>query len=223
MFQRRSRIVVVIASVAGLLASVIGLPLPDLRGDGERIASQPYPCEFRPCGCLTAHQCWSGDCCCFSLEQKIRWAHEKQIPLPAVAIEAARRMGLPTAPRPNASGSCCSVETASCCSATEAPRVRESAPCCATNSSDAASCQDSHRQRVTHRRTADDRSRMVIGLFANSCRGKSSVMIVTGLLDLPPMTPMVVTLPRAEDRLRAVPSSSSLRRTRPPTPPPRAC
>ena len=42
-----------------------------------------FPCQDRPCGCATSEQCWSGDCCCATLEEKLAWADARGIEPPS--------------------------------------------------------------------------------------------------------------------------------------------
>jgi hypothetical protein len=43
---------------------------------------RPYPCMNRPCACTSYDECWAGDCCCFTLEEKIAWAAANSITPP---------------------------------------------------------------------------------------------------------------------------------------------
>jgi hypothetical protein len=45
-------------------------------------AGRPYPCMDRPCACSSYDECWGGDCCCFTLEEKIAWAASNGITPP---------------------------------------------------------------------------------------------------------------------------------------------
>jgi hypothetical protein len=94
--------------VTGLLlcaqfATAIGLPAVRPKATD---ASRPYPCQDRPCGCLTYDECWAGDCCCFTLSQKLDWAEKKGIEAPAHAKARAK-------PQSGAEKSCCTVPKAS--------------------------------------------------------------------------------------------------------------
>lgn len=82
----RPRDVVVVVSLIGHVFATVGLPLPTPNQSQQN--SQLYPCQDRPCGCGTAEECWAGDCCCFTLEEKIAWARARGIEPP----ERARRM-----------------------------------------------------------------------------------------------------------------------------------
>ena len=69
-------------------------------------ASRPYPCQDRPCGCLGYDECWAGDCCCFTLGQKLDWAEKNGVEAPAHAKARAK-------PESGAKENCCTVPKAS--------------------------------------------------------------------------------------------------------------
>src|SRR5262245_3906062 len=64
----------------GYVLSVTGYPLP--RTVTRKGRDYPFTCQNRPCGCVTAEECWRGDCCCFTLEQKLAWADQQGIEPP---------------------------------------------------------------------------------------------------------------------------------------------
>jgi len=93
-FPSPRQILVVVALVAHVLAAT-GAPVPSPRLTNGR-GSIPYPCREHACGCLTSEQCWAGDCCCFTLEQKLAWADRRGIEPPGhvradVEARSARR------------------------------------------------------------------------------------------------------------------------------------
>ena len=104
----QARVAVVVAFAH--LVAALGLPLPPPATPGESAA---YPCRDRPCGCATAAECWRGDCCCFTLEQKLAWAEARRFEPPAHVrpLVAARR-----ASQAQSRHDCCSAKPA-------APRV----------------------------------------------------------------------------------------------------
>jgi len=72
-------------------AMLLPLPVAFLKtSSGEKDLSQPFPCQNRPCGCLSAEQCWK-KCCCFTNEQKVAWGKANNVQLPAYVLEAARK------------------------------------------------------------------------------------------------------------------------------------
>jgi hypothetical protein len=75
-----------VLAVCHLVAACgVPLPMPVVRKD----ASRPYPCLDRPCGCGTYEECWAGDCCCFTLAEKVAWAQANGIVPPVAVAEPA--------------------------------------------------------------------------------------------------------------------------------------
>jgi hypothetical protein len=113
----------VVALLAQLVAAT-GAPVPSrVPSANNKKPGAPFPCQDHPCGCATSEQGWAGDCCCFTLEQKLDWADERGITPPA----HVRPM---VAARKKAEKPCCAkTATASCCEreqekARPAPSVR---------------------------------------------------------------------------------------------------
>jgi len=77
----RLRDAIAMLTIVGHLIVAFGIPLPFVRRTSD--ASTPYPCQFRPCGCASSDLCWKGDCCCFTLEEKLEWADVNGIEPPA--------------------------------------------------------------------------------------------------------------------------------------------
>lgn len=82
-FPTRGLIAGVLAVCHLVAACGIPLPSPAIRKDTGR----PYPCADRPCGCATYEECWAGDCCCFTLAEKVAWAQTRGI-VPPVSVTA---------------------------------------------------------------------------------------------------------------------------------------
>lgn len=77
------------AVAAGVLAvchlfAACGVPLP-VSPTTRKDVSRPYPCMNRPCGCGTYEECWAGDCCCFTLAEKVAWARANGIEPPVTS------------------------------------------------------------------------------------------------------------------------------------------
>ena len=72
------RALAILAALGGLFASC-GWPAPPPRP----VTGDSYPCQSRPCGCVTAEKCWAGDCCCFTLGEKLSWADARGVEVPA--------------------------------------------------------------------------------------------------------------------------------------------
>ena len=51
-----------------------------------------YPCENSTCGCKSADGCWRS-CCCHTLEEKLAWAAEHQVQVPAYVKQSQPRAG----------------------------------------------------------------------------------------------------------------------------------
>jgi hypothetical protein len=47
----------------------------------NNLPTERYPCEFSPCGCLSASHCWE-KCCCFTDEEKVEWAEKNDVSIP---------------------------------------------------------------------------------------------------------------------------------------------
>src|SRR6266481_10155373 len=64
------------------LLTVAGFPV---LGSTKKHGSHPFPCQDHDCGCSSAEECWT-NCCCFSPEQHLAWAHDHAVEPPAYAI-----------------------------------------------------------------------------------------------------------------------------------------
>jgi hypothetical protein len=118
--RRSSRRVVLVALLLGHLAAAAGFVVP-IPGRGKD-TSRPYPCMDRPCGCTSYEECWAGDCCCFTLQEKVAWVRAHGVQPPARAVQAAE----PTE-------AACGEGACPCC----APRAEEE-PCPHCREEDAA-------------------------------------------------------------------------------------
>jgi len=151
----RVRGVIAALTLVGHLFAVIGIPLPAVRSSPVSSDSARYPCENRGCGCISAEECWKGDCCCFTLEEKLAWADERGIEPP----EHVRPM---VKARKNRSASCCT-------------RTAKS-NCCAKETEDSASAADCPECRRTKKSEDDAESRStslvwIVGPIATKCHG----------------------------------------------------
>jgi hypothetical protein len=77
----RLRVAVLWLTLFSQLMLTFGFPLPAPRRS-KSSRGIAYPCQSRPCGCLTSEECWKGDCCCFTIEQKLLWARANGITPP---------------------------------------------------------------------------------------------------------------------------------------------
>jgi hypothetical protein len=97
------------------LMVTMGVPLPG-RSIRLRDPSQRYPCQDMPCGCETADECWKGDCCCYTLEEKVTWAEANGIQPPGHVHQLiADRKSCSLSEKKK---SCCSDAEPTCCSET---------------------------------------------------------------------------------------------------------
>ncbi|MGH7139056.1 MAG: hypothetical protein ACREHD_25195 [Pirellulales bacterium] len=106
-----------LVAAAGLafFVATVGVPLPVGRTKDRSI---PFPCMDRTCGCHDAAGC-KAHCCCFSSEEKLAWAAEREVdPTPFVEDAALislagerRRSLLPPDCRHKSVATCCSRDT----------------------------------------------------------------------------------------------------------------
>lgn len=97
------RVLLAVLLVGQFVAS-LGLPVPTFARTDGRL----FPCRNRPCGCGGYDECWAGDCCCFTLREKVAWAEAHGVTPPAHALEAARQQEPPSCCASHEG--CCQVE-----------------------------------------------------------------------------------------------------------------
>ena len=151
-----------LALVAHVLVAT-GAPLPTSHSTSQKKSSTPYPCRDHLCGCLTAEQCWAGDCCCYTLEQKLKWADARGIEAPGHAratVETRAAQRTPTKPK---------------------------RPCCRGESETPPTANATCEQVAAVEEATDDSAAMqwVVGIFTQKCRGEG----LAGLLKLEPTAP----------------------------------
>ena len=76
-------------ALVGQVIVLTGIPVP--RASAKDL-SQPFPCQKRACGCLTAKDCWTS-CCCFSAGTRVAWAQEHGVTPPAPLVAEAQQDG----------------------------------------------------------------------------------------------------------------------------------
>jgi hypothetical protein len=113
-------------SLVGYALLASGLPLPlgaGVPGSSspaaeKRLAvkdrSTPFPCMDKPCGCVTAEQCFS-NCCCNTPAETLAWAKAHKVD-PAVIAALQRRAAAPAEKAAEASSCCIAKNQPSCCS-----------------------------------------------------------------------------------------------------------
>jgi hypothetical protein len=112
-----TRQVLALAALLAQIVAAVGAPTLSTRTP-LKPGSIPFPCQNHPCGCGTAEEGWAGDCCCFTLEQKLAWAESRGLEPPShvrATVEARRA----AATRAAAKKSCCTKPTTKpdCCAA----------------------------------------------------------------------------------------------------------
>lgn len=83
--------------------------------------SRPFPCRDKPCGCVSAEQCFT-TCCCNTPAETLAWARAHGVE-PAVLAALERRVAVET-PAPATASCCASAKTPvtpSCCATTTSP------------------------------------------------------------------------------------------------------
>jgi hypothetical protein len=96
--RRTVRAIFVALAVLAYFGSAIGFPVA-VRP--IKVSGQPFPCQHRACGCLTAQHCQHA-CCCFSPAEKLAWAqaHEVEWEQPTTETEPTCCQQHAPAPRP---------------------------------------------------------------------------------------------------------------------------
>jgi hypothetical protein len=155
------RVAVAMLALIAHLSTTFAIPLPASNASADD-DGQPYPCRGHSCGCLSAEECWQGDCCCYTLEQKLAWADERGIePPPHVRPLVASRQA--SARQVARTASCCSEHaatiTGSCCQHHEA----------STRTRTAATSAPERHASDSDRPTGS--IRWVVGVFADKCHG----------------------------------------------------
>jgi len=206
-FPRRARRAIlrhtlaVIALLAQLVAA-IGAPVVSPRHATKR-DSISFPCQNHPCGCATHQQCWAGDCCCFTLEQKLVWAEERGIEPPSHVrpmVESRRIAALKQKQKQKVKHSCCEKHD-------------QKPSCCETDE-----CQSQPTAEVT----PSPAVRWVAAVFAQKCRGDGPAGLFKFEVSVAPTHTSEARPPRSS-RDFSVPFDSHASSTsfRPPVPPPR--
>ena len=180
----------VLAAMLGYLIACFGMPIA--RPSGKDL-SAPFPCATRACGCMSAESCWK-DCCCFTREQKLAWAVEHGVAVPAYVLNEKPK-------------SCCQPKVASCCQkkSNDLVAITEPAPkksCCSKTEPASGTT-------------------WVIGIEARKCRGQGADWLSAGaVIPAPPRIVWEEQFPCIEE-LTLIDVRPPLCDASPPTPPPR--
>lgn len=189
---RRARLPLALAALLAQLVAATGAPLPRARGARDAI---PFPCQGHPCGCSTADRGWAGDCCCFTLEQKLAWADARGVePPPHVRPTVAARKAAAAAESCRAKPQ---KSNKSCCAGREPadePPAARPAP----------------------------KVEWVVGVFARKCRGEGPGGLLKAEAGVAPDLPPAPRAGRnARHFARAADAHARPATPRPPVPPPR--
>jgi hypothetical protein len=190
----RTRHILAVAVVFAQVVAATGAPILT-PPKSTKTASVPYPCQNHPCGCTTSEQGWAGDCCCFTLEQKLAWAESHGIEPP----EHVRPTVEARAARKAKSGCCSKSKKPSCCSAHESAETKSE--------------DEPPAPKLT----------WVAGIFAQKCRGEGPAGSLEVEASIAPALPSAPREPRPT-RDFARPPDTHIRSASlcPPVPPPRA-
>lgn len=166
-----------------------------------KTAEVPHPCQGHACACASSEQSWTGDCCCFTLEEKLAWAEARGIEPPGhvrpmVAERAAAKKAKSCCAKPK-KHACCSEHEAEACCEESPPPVPPEPPA--------------------------PKLKWVVSVFAQKCRGDGPA----GLLELgasvaPDLSPAPREPRPTRDFDRPTDTPVCFTSFRPPIPPPRA-
>jgi len=201
---RRRRFIAGVSLVAYVVC-VVGFPVPLAARHDDSI---PFPCQHHACGCNSAAECWD-NCCCFTPAERLAWAREHGVTIPAAA---ARRLAEEAAEETEAPRSCCAAKHA-------APKPAGPDSVC-PHCSDDARCDD-HESCGTSAAESLPRVRWINAIQAQKCQGLTTFWLTSGAnlpLAIKPLwqfdwTLAGTTLPAAAD--------DELHLTTPPVRPPR--
>jgi hypothetical protein len=194
-YTRITATVALVGQLFGMFGGVI--PVRAARDAHSRIA---FPCQDRHCGCRTAESCWKGDCCCFTLAQKAKWAEERGIEPPphvrALLMPREQRKSEPP------------------CCASRRSTERGLRPTCVTRHD-----SPEPQRHLEHHRWV---LRLEWQIAAKQCRGEDDKGFIDTEPAIPPSTPTPL-LDRATPTMlvdgRVI--QSHVLPSRPPLPPPR--
>ncbi|CAN5187896.1 hypothetical protein BH10PLA2_BH10PLA2_07220 [soil metagenome] len=222
----RTRDALLALTLLSQLLVSFGYPLATQRRKPAEVA-QAYPCQNRPCGCLSSEECWKGDCCCFTLEAKLEWAEANGIePPPHVRPLVAARVARMTQPTKRsrcskadqtphrAQGKACTVLDSEQEGAEVGP-ASTNCPLCATN--------DCAEHAGTNSSAQQPPVRWVIGLIAQRCRGEGQSGLGYSSPSIAPRPlPFQIQVSELDELITTSSHRAVLISIYPPTPPPRA-
>jgi len=200
---------VLVLTLFSHLMATFGFPMT-ASSHNPHDASQSFPCQNRPCGCATANLCWQGDCCCFTLEEKLAWADTQGIEPPKhVRPLVESRKARPAPPK-----------AMPCCSEAETTPKLASA-CLAESAADIPHCATEFLSK--REKPANDSAgvRWVVSVFSQKCRGDGPAALFQAEPRLPSDLPASLVLsPIAGEFLTNFDCHAITTIQPPPTPPP---
>jgi hypothetical protein len=190
--------------VVALLSQIIAATgAPVLSPRKTKAGAIPFPCQNHPCGCTTSEEGWAGDCCCFTLEQKLAWADERGIEPPAHVrpmVEARKAATLKQKAKPSCCATLAKSEKRSCCEGETHTTCPTEQPATATVPA----------------------VKWVAGFFAQKCRGEGPAGLLKLEVSVSPELPCKPPAPLpARDLDVRFDSHAVTISFCPPTPPPR--
>lgn len=201
-WKQQKRRLLSLAAIVVICAAQIPWRLPgspNLKKD----ASQPFPCQNRPCGCRTAEQCWR-KCCCFTNSEKVAWAKAHGVTPPGFVIAAAEIERAEP----------CAKKTGCCCCA-------KAKSCCGHHANAAISGNESSCPNPTEPNSKSDSAKVILGIAALECQGQFWEWSVLPLLVPPVAISPMHSLDVPGERLSIEIHRLSSRLLEPPEPPPR--
>lgn len=193
--RRLFRHAVAVAALFAQLLAATGAPVFARPGTGKA-GAVPFPCQNHPCGCATSEQGWAGDCCCFTLEEKLAWADARGVTPPEHVRPTVEARKLAR----KSETSCCAKKSApSCC---PADAKKDGAP--------------------EHVPPAKPAIKWVAGVFAQKCRGEGTAgLLKLELISTPALSAALREIAHARDSVRVPDPRLTSALHIPPTPPPR--
>ena len=177
--------------IAALVAWLLPIPVFSLQPKVGKDRSRPFPCQDRPCGCLSADQC-KKQCCCFSSEEKLAWA---------------KRNGVKASEVVSSSTKC---ETAT---------LKTRKKCCSVIR--VASRSQSHDRLRKSASNPVPRHKSVIALAAQQCQGIEQTLLGQLIFVVPPTTPLMPLVEPKGQRILLDGTRFWQPNAEPPVPPPR--
>jgi hypothetical protein len=233
-FQRRSCFwpsrQQIIAIVLLVVSVAVHLPLPHSVSPGKvkKDLSRPFPCQDRPCGCLSAEHC-KKKCCCFTADQKLAWARSHGVDPEEVVAQSVRP------PRSNKSAPD-AVKRQDCCSTTTLSKSERNRGTCGVQPSKARGGERSlhgdtavRYTRETNRGSSSSkgttehatRCHVVIGVMAQECQGVAQTFSGQFVFVIPPSVSLNLLVEPTGERVLVAGSRILLPLAEPPVPPPR--